>query len=103
MSKETQGMDEAISWFRTASPYINAHRGKKLVLALPGHWLRSDLLPTLTHDLTLLHHLGLQLVVCFGLRDQMDDQLTRAEAASTIVSGRRVTCLLYTSPSPRDS
>lgn len=84
-------MDEAISWFRTASPYINAHRGKKLVLALPGHWLRSDLLPTLTHDLTLLHHLGLQLVVCFGLRDQMDDQLTRAEAASTIVSGRRVT------------
>ena len=91
MSKQTRGVDEAIDWFRKASPYINAHRDKTLVLGLPGSWLRSDLLPTLTHDLTLLSHLGLRLVLCFGLRAQVDDQLAEAQATSHIVAGRRVT------------
>lgn len=82
---------DVIDWFRTASPYINAHRGKTLVLALPGQWFHSDLLPTLTSDLTLLSHLGLRLVVCFGLRAQVDKVLARDSLPSEIVSGRRVT------------
>ncbi len=85
-------LDSVIDWFRAASPYINAHRGKTLVLALPGEWLRNDLLPTLTHDLTLLSHLGLRLVVCFGLRAQVDEQLAkRGRVPSERVAGRRVT------------
>lgn len=91
MSKQIRDVDEAIDWFRTASPYINAHRGKTLVLGLPGSWLRSDLLPTLIHDLTLLSHLGLRLVLCFGLRAQVDDQLAADQTESHIVAGRRVT------------
>ncbi|MFK7852626.1 MAG: amino-acid N-acetyltransferase [Granulosicoccus sp.] len=91
MSKQSRGVDEAIDWFRAASPYINAHRGKTLVLGLPGSWFRSELLPTLTHDLTLLSHLGLRLVLCFGLRAQVDDQLAAEQASSHIVAGRRVT------------
>lgn len=85
-------IDTVIDWFRAASPYINAHRGKTLVLALPGEWLRNDLLPTLTHDLTLLSHLGLRLVVCFGLRAQVDEQLAkRGRVPSERVAGRRIT------------
>jgi len=84
-------LDTIIDWFRAASPYINAHRGKTLVLALPGQWLHSSLLPTLTHDLTLLTHLGLRLVVCFGLRRQVDEALARQSVPSAIVEGRRVT------------
>lgn len=91
MTNQTQGTDEAINWFRAASPYINAHRGKTLVLALPGSALNSDLLPTLTHDLTLLSHIGLRLVVCFGMREQVDQQLAQTSIASHIVAGRRVT------------
>jgi len=91
MTKNSQDGDEDINWFRAASPYINAHRGKTLVIALPGSWLRSDLLPTLTHDLTLLSHLGLRLVICFGLRAQVEDQLARSQEHSHIVDGRRVT------------
>lgn len=83
--------DSVIDWFRAASPYINAHRGKTLVLALPGEWIRSDLLPTLVNDLTLLSHLGLRLVVCFGLRAQVDEQLAQGAVPTKIVSGRRVT------------
>ena len=80
-----------IDWFRAASPYINAHRGKTLVLALPGEWINSELLPTLIDDLTLLSHLGLRLVVCFGLRAQVDEVLARSSMPSDIVAGRRVT------------
>lgn len=80
-----------MDWFRAASPYINAHRGKTLVIALPSSWLRSELLPTLTHDLTLLSHLGLRLVLCYGLRDQVDAELAKSQADSHIVAGRRVT------------
>ncbi|MFK8079697.1 MAG: amino-acid N-acetyltransferase [Granulosicoccus sp.] len=90
-NQASTSLDTVIDWFRAASPYINAHRGKTLVLALPGEWLRSDLLPTLTHDLTLLSHLGLRLVVCFGLRTQVDEALARDSFPSAIVDGRRVT------------
>lgn len=91
MTNQTHGTDEAINWFRAASPYINAHRGKTLVLALPGSTLKSELLPTLTHDLTLLSHIGLRLVLCFGIRDQVDHQLAKSSTTSLIVDGRRVT------------
>lgn len=91
MSNHSREADEVINWFRAASPYINAHRGKTLVIALPGIWLRSELLPTLTHDLTLLSHLGLRLVVCFGLRAQLDDHFAETRTHSPIVDGRRVT------------
>jgi len=82
---------DPITWFRNASPYIDAHRGRTIVLALPGAMLRSDVLPTLTHDLSLLVHLGLRVVLCFGLRAQMDEQLAESATASRIVDGRRVT------------
>ncbi len=91
VAQDSPSDNVAIDWFRAASPYINAHRGKTLVLSLPGEWLRSDLLPTLTHDLTLLSHLGLRLVVCFGLRAQVEEELARNSKSSEIVAGRRVT------------
>lgn len=91
MSIDKHEQDEVINWFRAASPYIKNHRGKTLVIALPGSSLRSDMLPTLTHDLALLSHLGLRLVVCFGLRAQVDDQLAQMHTTSHIVAGRRVT------------
>lgn len=91
MNTSNTHLAAAIDWFRAASPYINAHRQKTLVLALPGEWLESELLPTLTHDLTLLSHLGLRLVVCFGLRNQVDQQLAVSDQPSRIIDGRRVT------------
>lgn len=84
--------DGAIAWFRAASPYIRAHRGRTLVVAVPGRALAGAGIETLVHDLALLHHLGLRLVVCFGLRTQVDLQLAAAgHADSPIVDGRRVT------------
>jgi len=81
----------SIAWFRDASPYIEAHRGRTLVLALPGDLLASARLVTLTQDLTLLGRLGMRLVLCFGLRAQLDATLTGSGGGSRIVDGRRVT------------
>ena len=80
----------AIDWFREASPYINAHRHRTVVLCLPDHLLGSRMFRALAHDLTLLTHLGLRLVLCFGLRAQVDAGLL-GSSTSRFVDGRRVT------------
>jgi len=80
--------NDAISWFREASPYINEHRGKTVVLCVPDRLLSSTLLATLTHDLALLSRLGVHLLLCFGLRSEVDARLQRKQEFH---DGRRVT------------
>ncbi len=82
---------DAIAWFREATPYIRAHRGRTLVVAVPGVALAEPGIATLVHDLALLHHLGLHLVLCYGLRAQVDGRMAAEGRERTIVDGRRVT------------
>ena len=83
--------NQAIEWFREASPYIHAHRGKKLVLCLPGEMVSDARIDELVSDLILLSHLGLQLVLCFGLRSELDAHLENTNESASVVDGRRVT------------
>ncbi len=87
-TSEDSRCDRSIAWFREASPYIRAHRDATLVIAVPGNVIAGDTIDTLVHDLALLHHLGLRLVVCYGLRAQVDEALADD---SRVVEGRRVT------------
>jgi len=87
-NSSTIDTNQAIQWFREASPYINEHRARTVVLLVPDRLLASDVLATLTHDLTLLSHLGVRLLVCFGLRSDIDSRL---KAQPAFHSGRRVT------------
>ncbi len=82
---------DAIDWFRQASPYIHAHRDKTMVLCLPAESVSAARIDALVADLTLLSHLGLKLVLSFGLRSEMDAQLDTSDEAATIVDGRRIT------------
>lgn len=84
-------MDSHINWFRQASPYINAHRGKTFVLCFSGTALASEHFPTLIHDITLLHHLGVRLVLVHGLKQQLDEHLSQRNIDSTRVRGLRIT------------
>jgi len=87
----------SVRWFREASPYIRSHRGATLVIAVPGSRLSEPSIVTLGHDLALLCHLGLRVVLCFGLRAQVDALLDadghadRGGAAPLVIDGRRVT------------
>jgi len=90
-SEPTATMDTHIDWFRQASPYINTHRGKTFVLCFSGSALESSLFPTLINDITLLHHLGIRLVLVHGLRHQLDRHLAELGQDSTRVDGLRIT------------
>ncbi len=87
-AKRAIDANEAISWFREASPYINEHRGKTVVLCVPDRLFGSDLLAPLTHDLTLLSHLGVRLLISFGLRSDVD---ARLKSNPSFHNGRRIT------------
>lgn len=70
--------NQYVKWFRQASPYINAYRGKVFVVLLPGEALAHDNLHNIAHDLTLLNSLGVKLVLVHGARPQIDAALKTA-------------------------
>jgi len=59
---------EFVTWFRSVAPYIHAFRGKTFVVAFPGELVEAGVLPVLAHDLSLLHALGIKIVVVHGFR-----------------------------------
>lgn len=77
--------------FRHSSPYINAHRGRTVVLVLGGEAVASDNLLNIIHDMTLLSSLGVRLVVVFGARPQIQARLEQAGQVTDMARGRRVT------------
>lgn len=79
------------TWFRHASPYINAHRGRTFVLMLGGEALRDANLPNIVHDLALLNSLGVRLVLVCGARPQIDAQLAARGVQVRYHHGLRVT------------
>ncbi len=86
-----------IDWLRQTSPYINTHRGKTFVVWFSGEMLDSAEFTSLIHDLTLLSHLGIKLVLAHGMRTQIDTELARLsikpqyETDSTTLQSVRIT------------
>jgi len=58
-------------WFRSAAPYIHAHRGTTFVIAIDGNTVAATEFSTLIHDIALLNSLGIKLIVTFGARQQI--------------------------------
>lgn len=68
-----------ISNLRQSSPYIAAHRGKKIVIYLPGEIIDSrETLIQFAKDMVLLNNLGLQIVLALGASQQIDSALEKA-------------------------
>ncbi len=85
MTDETEknpALDFPIHWLRQTSPYINTHRGKTFVVWFSDSLIEADNFTTLVHDLTLLSHLGIRLVLVHGMRVQIDAELSRRQIAS---------------------
>ena len=64
-----------VHWLRSVAPYINAFRGKTFVVAFPGELVMAGALPVLAQDLSLLHALGIKVVIVHGSRPQVAEQL----------------------------
>jgi amino-acid N-acetyltransferase len=64
-----------VQWFRGATPYIKAHRKKTFVILISDDLIESDRFIGLIHDIALLNHLGIKLVLLHGSRHKIDAHL----------------------------
>ena len=84
-------MEHFVQWFRLASPYINAHRGKTFVVLFGGEAIKADHFSGLIHDFALLHSLGIRLVLVHGARPQVEGRLREVGREMRYVNGLRLT------------
>ena len=80
-----------VQWLRSVAPYIHAFRGKTFVVAFPGELVMSGALPVLAHDLSLLHALGIKVVIVHGSRPQVAEQLALRNVEARFHNGLRIT------------
>jgi len=89
-SDGNQDYSQLIRWFRQATPYINAHRGKTFVMMLSGEAVAHPNISNIIHDIALLNSLGTRIVIVHGLRAQLDAKLEQQNIESQFVQGFRV-------------
>jgi amino-acid N-acetyltransferase len=80
-----------VQWLRSVAPYIHAFRGKTFVVAFPGELVMAGALPVLAHDLSLLHALGIKVVLVHGSRPQVEEQLVLRNLKARYHNGLRIT------------
>ncbi len=85
--------DEArfVAWLRQVAPYIHAFRGKTFVVAAPGELIEAGRLNALVQDLSLLHAMGMRIVVVHGSRPQVNEQLRLRGVDAHYAQGLRIT------------
>jgi amino-acid N-acetyltransferase len=80
-----------VQWFRGAAPYIKAHRKKTFVIMVSDEVIFSRRFIGLVHDIALLKHLGIKLVVLHGSRNSIDAHLARNQLQSKFHQNIRIT------------
>ncbi len=83
--------EQFVQWLRSVAPYVHAFRGKTFVVAFPGELVTAGVLPFLAEDLSLLHALGIKLVIVHGSRPQVEEQLALRNVESQFHNGIRIT------------
>mgnify|MGYP001025460261 CR=1 FL=1 len=78
-----------VDWFRHASPYIHAHRGRTFVVTFGGDAVADAAFPNLVHDLAILQGLGIRLVLVHGARPQIEERLRLRGAKLQYIGGLR--------------
>jgi amino-acid N-acetyltransferase len=82
---------EFVQWLLSVAPYIHAFRNKTFVVAFPGELVLAGALPVLAQDLSLLHALGIKVVIVHGSRPQVAEQLALRNAKERFHNGLRIT------------
>ena len=80
-----------VQWFRGAAPYIKAHRKKTFVIMVSDEVIYSDRFIGLVHDIALLNHLGIKLVILHGSRNSIDKHLADNQLESRFHNNIRIT------------
>ncbi len=80
-----------VQWFRGAAPYIKAHRKKTFVIMVSDEVIYSDRFVGLVHDIALLNHLGIKLVILHGSRSSIDSHFADNKLESRFHHNIRIT------------
>lgn len=80
-----------VNWFRHSSPYIHAFRDRTFIISFGGEAVADASFPNLIHDISLLHSLGIRLVLVHGARPQIEQRLREKDQTIQYVNSIRVT------------
>ncbi len=80
-----------VKGFRQSTPYVNAHRGKIMVITLGGEAFDAPNFTNIISDIALLHSLGVKIVLVHGARPQINRILDSNNYTSPYHKGIRVT------------
>ena len=80
-----------VPWFRTVAPHIHAYHGKTFVVAIAGELIAAGKLQAFAQDLSILHAMGIRLVLVHGFRPQVNEQLRSKGHESRFSHGMRIT------------
>lgn len=80
-----------VKWFRNAAPYINAHRGKTVVLMFGGEAVAHPNFANIIHDIALLRSLGVKLVLVHGARPQIEERMKLQNVEPLMEDNIRIT------------
>ncbi|KAJ1432259.1 Aspartate/glutamate/uridylate kinase [Ochromonadaceae sp. CCMP2298] len=90
--EETMDFNKFGTLFRHSAPYIAMHRGTVMVLHVSGSLLKNrHSFDSIMDDLSILHLLGIKLVLVVGVRDQLDGRLRENGADAVYCQGMRIT------------
>lgn len=80
-----------VDWFRSASPYIHAHRGQTFVICFGGEAVEEAGFASMIHDIGLLSSLGIRVVIVHGIRPQIEQRLQEHHIEAVYHNGLRIT------------
>jgi amino-acid N-acetyltransferase len=80
-----------VPFFRAVAPYIHAYRGKTFVVAMAGELIAAGKLNTFVQDVSILHAMGIKVVLVHGFRPQVNEQLAAKGHVSRFSQGLRIT------------
>jgi amino-acid N-acetyltransferase len=80
-----------VAWLRNVAPYVHAHRGRTFVVGFGGELIEAGRLNALVQDLSLLHAMGIRLVLVHGSRPQVQAQMALKALKPRFHQGVRIT------------
>ncbi|HET8748468.1 MAG TPA: amino-acid N-acetyltransferase [Ramlibacter sp.] len=80
-----------VPWFRSVAPYIHMHRGKTFVVGMAGEAIAAGKLPHIAQDLALIQSMGVKVVLVYGFRPQVNEQLRAKGHEARYSHGMRIT------------
>ncbi|MBI5389878.1 acetylglutamate kinase [Candidatus Woesearchaeota archaeon] len=80
-----------MQYIREILPYVREFHGKTFIVKIGGEVCEDENLDEIASQLSLIHHIGIKMVIVHGGSSQMDALLTKLGVERKVIAGRRIT------------